>query len=1241
LGTEGQARLLQEAQAVARLNQPNIVAVHDAGETALPGLNGPAAFVVMELVEGQTLRHYRPADLADSRAILEQICDALAAAHEHGIIHRDLKPENVIRTATGQIKLMDFGLARIGDRPRLTQEGTLMGTLDYLAPEIIQGRPASVKSDLYALGVMAYELLTGRPPFQGETPAAVLAQHLHAPATPPSAHNETVPPGLDHLVLLLLNKEPENRPKSATAVGQVLVDITYELADPRSLAGQAGIPAPRLDFLSRGRLVGREREVAEGMALWRRAAAGQLQVLLVSGEPGIGKTRLAAEITALAQFEGARLLEGKCFATGGLPYMPVSQMIRAAFASLDPPTPPTAVLDDILRLAPDIVAEAPAAIPAGAVDEEGQLYESVVLLCQLMARDRPLLLYFDDLQWADSSTMGVIRHLVRRLPDTPLMIVATYREIELGGRRPVRELLDDLRREAGAVRLKLGRLDRMQTEALLSTLLDEVITPEFLDAIYRETEGNPFFVEELCKALVESGELAFQAGQWQQSPREQLRLPESIQLTIEARLEQLDRPSLEILQAAAMLGREFGYDLLRAATASEEPVLIDALDKATQAQLIEELPSVTPLRTGGPLFSFTHTLIQATLLDGLGSLRRRMLAGQVAAALEEGFAGEPAAISLLLGHLYSEAGDGQRAVPYLLRTADDAGRLFAYDEAIESYELALLFLRDIGDPDATARALMTLGATYLKASHFERSRRAYEEAFVLWRRDTEPGERPPPARRPFRSHTAEPLTLDPTQITETASSYIARQLFEGLVDLGPADEVLPAGAASWEILDGGRRYIFRLREDATWSDGHPVTAGDYEYAWKRVLDPAAANSQASSFFDIRGAQAYHEEAARDSSEVGITAVNRHSLRIDLREPVAYFLHLVASGMTFPVPRHIVERYGDRWTELTTIVTNGPFVPELWQPGQKLVLARNQAYSGRFGGNLAHVELDLVNDPALLETYEAGDLDCLYLPLIGSGAQRAWRDFGSEVVSPPLPITTYLAFNNQRDPLDDLRVRQAINLAIDRRRLARQIIAARHEPATSGLIPPGMAGHGLGPRPVHDPDAARRLLADAGYPDGKGLRPLTFLEIASPGDDNSPGAWIRDRLQEALGLETELRQLTLSQMLTEIRPNPPDMWYLAWSADYTDPDSFMRAGDWPATCNWPNETFSRLVDDARLESNLSRRLELYRQAEAMLAEEAPFLPLLYARLHILVKPWVRRFATSAVVWTIFKDVVLDD
>ncbi len=224
LGTEGRARLLREAQSAAQLNHPNVVSVYDAGEVDLPGLEGAAPFIVMEWVEGESLHTHRPHDLKEILAITRQVCAALEHAHAHGIIHRDLKPENVMITPDGTAKLMDFGLARTV-ASRLTTEGTIIGTVFYLAPEQALGQEVDRRADLYALGVLLYELTTGRLPFDADDPVAVISQHLHAPVVSPQEHNPEIPHPLNDLILRLLSKGPEDRPASAAEVEKTLMQL--------------------------------------------------------------------------------------------------------------------------------------------------------------------------------------------------------------------------------------------------------------------------------------------------------------------------------------------------------------------------------------------------------------------------------------------------------------------------------------------------------------------------------------------------------------------------------------------------------------------------------------------------------------------------------------------------------------------------------------------------------------------------------------------------------------------------------------------------------------------------------------------------------------------------------------------------------------------------------------------------------------------------------------------------------
>lgn len=293
LGTEGRARLLQEARAVAKLNHPNIVTVYDVGECQ------KAPFIVMELVAGQSLEEEKPETADGVVALARQLCDALDHAHTHGIIHRDIKPANVIVAGDGTAKLMDFGIAR-SPTSQLTQEGAIVGTIHYIAPEQAMGQELDGRADLYALGVMLYQLTTGKLPFEADDPLAVITQHLHAPVVPPRAKNHAIPPALDALIVQLMGKKPQDRPASAAGVRAALESLgSGQVARTPDLVAYRELSL--LDRIVRGQMVDRKRELEEARTFWQRARNGEGQVLLISGEPGIGKTRFVREITTLSK----------------------------------------------------------------------------------------------------------------------------------------------------------------------------------------------------------------------------------------------------------------------------------------------------------------------------------------------------------------------------------------------------------------------------------------------------------------------------------------------------------------------------------------------------------------------------------------------------------------------------------------------------------------------------------------------------------------------------------------------------------------------------------------------------------------------------------------------------------------------------------------------------------------------------------------------------------------------------
>jgi ABC-type oligopeptide transport system substrate-binding subunit len=1211
LGTEGRARLLHEARAAASLNHPNIVSVYDAGEAdGLP-------FIIMELVEGESVHDRRPEALEEIVAIARQVCAALEYAHAHEVVHRDLKPENVLLAVDGSVKLTDFGLAR-PVASRVTSEGTIMGTVFYLAPELALGHHFDGRADLYALGVMLYELTTGRLPFIADDPLAVISQHLHAPVVPPRAKRTDIPPALDALIVRLLSKAPDDRPASAA-------EVLRALGQPDILDKDA-IPSAEvsvLERIERGRMVGREQEMQEARALWNRTLSGEGQMLLISGEPGIGKTRLVRELVTQAEVSGGQALVGISYAEGGTPYAPFRQIIREVLGNGfgEKLGLPNLVLADLLNLAPELrsrypdLLENPRAAPQA---EQQRLFENLLIFHTVLSGYAPLLVVLEDAHWADSGTLSLLRYLARHTRRQRVMIVATYHEVEEDQARPLHEVLLDLNRERLATRLKLARLGREETAELLSVLFDRDVSPEFSDGLYRETEGNPFFIEEVAKELVESGKLYYEDGRWHRPRMAELGIPQSVRVAIQSRVGKLPPDSQETLHLAAILGREFDFDTLAQASEQDEDTLLDALERAERAQLIEEVST-----EGGGTFAFLHRLIPTTLVEGLRILQRRRLHRRAAAAIETLNAGDFEA----LAYQYDQAGEVERATHYLLQAGDRARALYACQEAIVHYERALVLLKAQGEQERAARTLMKLGLVYTAAFQPDKAQEAYEEAFALWEplRESAGTAEPQVAATVLRFAVAEPLVLDPGRIGEDISHFIATQLFEGLVEIDPDYNVLPAVAARWEVADRGRRYLFGLQEGLRWSDGAPLTAGDFEYAWKRNL--ASRSPVAHLLYVLENARAFGEGEIDDPGKVGVTALDDLTLDLHLEEPTAYLPFLLAHPVAYPLPRWAVDGHGEAWTDPENLVSNGAYRLVEWQRGERLVLSRNPLYRGSFPGNAELVQCRVFTDfGPVLEAYAADDLDAISMINADPGTvARARAAHGHELLFSPQPSTFFLVFLVDRPPFDDVRVRRAFVHAVDREALVREASKGQYLPATGGFVPPGMPGHSLGIGLAYDPELARDLLAQAGYPEGQGFPQVSCVHAGGlAGEPVVP--FLRKAWGGNLGLSVEAESLEWPAFMERLRRDPADLTLLGWLADYPDPDCFLRVTFHSTEGNnnprWHNARFDALVEEAARVADQTRRLELYGEADRILvAEEAVVMPLGYAQGRILAKPWV--------------------
>jgi len=433
-----------------------------------------------------------------------------------------------------------------------------------------------------------------------------------------------------------------------------------------------------------------------------------------------------------------------------------------------------------------------------------------------------------------------------------------------------------------------------------------------------------------------------------------------------------------------------------------------------------------------------------------------------------------------------------------------------------------------------------------------------------------------------------------------------------------------------------------MRRDAEWSDGARITAHDFEFSWKRVLDPATAVAENAAYlFDIKGARAFHYGQSPTADDVGVRALDDFTLRVELEEPVGHFLHLLTYHVAAAVPRHVIAAHGLGWTRPETIATHGPFRLESWIPNEMIVLTRDPNYRGQFGGNLKRIELALMAKVAretVLDRYVANQID-----LVTSGStllERLRHQYPDEYHRQPAALTSYLAFDATRPPFDDTRVRRALAQAIDRRELTQGLLQGISSPALGGLVPPGLPGHAAHIGLAYDPARARQLLAEAGYPAGRGF-PEIEAYVADGGETTRiTNQYLMDQWRDQLGVRVTWRTLDFLTFQATLRASTPQLYVMAWIADYPDPDNLLRLALHQPYSRWYNDRFEQLLESARRLTDPTERLKFCQAADRLLIDEAGLIPLAYGYYHILLKPWVKRLPVSPLKTTYWKDVIIE-
>jgi len=528
------------------------------------------------------------------------------------------------------------------------------------------------------------------------------------------------------------------------------------------------------------------------------------------------------------------------------------------------------------------------------------------------------------------------------------------------------------------------------------------------------------------------------------------------------------------------------------------------------------------------------------------------------------------------------------------------------------------------------------------------------------------GKLTPPTENILRiANGAEPRSLDPHRSAGVPEGKIFKNTCEGLAEYDPRTLApLPALALDWQTGDGAKSWVFRLRRDGRFSDGQKITAHDFVYSWRRIIDPNTASPYASLLYYVKNGQAIAEGRFRlaaaqgfvpdpkdpthplalgeddlkdpavaklaagrarvpyTPADLGITALDDYTVRVEMEGPTAFFPKMTPHYAFCVVPRQAIEKWGDRWSEPAHTVASGAFRVVEYTPYSQVVLAPNPHYWDR-----ARVKLDRVYLLPVQETaqnanlYRAGEVDVITsgnLPPTLVRELRRYRDYQTGTWF----NTYYYDLNVRRKPFTDLRVRRALNLAVDKRAIAEKFLGRGEQPATT-FVPPGVAGYVPPAGPGYDPAAARRLLAEAGFPGGRGFPKITLYYNTQEAHRTVAEAVQRMWKQE-LGITVELQNEEWQTFQARRERRDYDIARDAWIGDYVDPSTFLALMAEDTLNNhpgWVDPRYSELLKRANAEADDTKRNALLREAEAYMLDQMPIVPVYFYSLFYLKKPWV--------------------
>jgi len=950
-------------------------------------------------------------------------------------------------------------------------------------------------------------------------------------------------------------------------------------------------------------IVGRDFELTVLDRVMDGLIEGRGAIVSVMGEPGIGKSRLVWEVRSRYR-ERVRFIEGRSVSYAQtFPYYPIRDLLRE-WLGVGASTPEARVrLELKAELARLVGEEAEEVYPffanllnltlePDAAQRIRELNRESIqtatfeafyeFICKL-ADEQPLALVFEDLHWGDESTLELIESLLGVTEESAVALFLLYRTEREHGVWS----LGERARQRYPHRYREIEVRPLPADASksLTTLAAEGELPESVSELLAERSGgNPFFLEEALRDLIERGALKRTDGRWELTVGEdELAVPALVQGALQARLDRLDPKTREVLSIAAVIGRTFGLPLLERLVERDE--LQPALTELQRLDLIVEVR-----RRPNPEFRFRHGLVQEVAYASLVETKRKKLHKRVGEALEEIYRESPEESFALLARHFTEADVPEKAVEYLLKAGDRARSIYADQEALEHYRKARSFLARLGDESRARDTLFKMALTYHLAFDFERAEEMYDEAFCC--RVEEPPKHEPTER--LTTAVSKPDAVVPGHVYSTEGLKITEQLFKGLLMIDGELNVLPSMADNLRVSSDGLNYLFRLREGVRWSDGRPLTADDFAFTWMRMRELETRTSFLME--DVETAE----------------ALDDRTLEITLREPRSFFPYVLASPWAFPWPRHRCEELGEDWHKPENLVSNGPFTLAEFDDEHALLTA-NPYWEGP-RGNVREIEIPFIETSReMIERWADGDFDVLTVwNLRITEAPNTLFDFIPDL------HTRYVGFSVEKAPFSNELVRKAFTHAVNREGLLRPEDSERAS-TRGGAIPPAMPGHSHRVGPEYDLEVARGLLADAGYPEGRGLPELNMLVPPWL----MPTAKLLAEQVTEVGFRINYRAANGKFWSASLENE--HLWVSGFGADYPDPDGFFRGLFREPFPFYRDDEIEELIIEARSLGNQPERMKLYHEIDRLwVSEHAAVLPIAYGRSVAAHRPWIEGF-----------------